>query len=55
MRATEAAKNTQSIIEGNIQNIQKGFQLVVNTDESFTKVQDSSQKVAALVEDISRL
>jgi methyl-accepting chemotaxis protein len=53
MRAAEAAKNTQQLIEGNIKNIQDGSGLVVTTDEAFSKVQESSTKVAELVGEIA--
>jgi methyl-accepting chemotaxis protein len=53
MRAAEAAKNTQGLIEGNIQNIKQGSQIVTSTDEAFSKVEDSAQKVAELVAEIA--
>lgn len=48
-KAAEAAKNTQQIIEKNLQNIRDGFQLVITTDDVFKNVDDSSHKVASLL------
>ncbi|MGD8564185.1 MAG: methyl-accepting chemotaxis protein, partial [Desulfarculaceae bacterium] len=45
--------NTQQLIEGNIKNIQDGSGLVATTDEAFSKVQESSTKVAELVGEIA--
>ena len=53
MRAAEAAKNTQELIEGNLQNIEQGSKIVNNTDEAFSKVQEAAQKVAELVGEIA--
>ena len=53
MRAAEAAKNTSSLIEGNITHIKEGSQLVASTDESFNQVAKSSSKVAELVGEIA--
>jgi methyl-accepting chemotaxis protein len=53
MRAAEAAKVTAQLIEGNIENIRRGSQLVAATDQSFSKVEDSAARVASLVEEIS--
>jgi methyl-accepting chemotaxis protein len=53
MRAAEAAKNTQELIEGNIQNIEQGSRIVTSTDEAFSKVEESAQKVAELVAEIA--
>ena len=53
MRAAEAAKDTQSLIEDNIQNIQSGSELVVTTDEAFNQVEKSASKVAELVAEIA--
>ncbi len=49
MRAAEAAKDTQVLIEDNIQNIQSGSELVVTTDDAFNQVEKSASKVAELV------
>jgi methyl-accepting chemotaxis protein len=53
MRAAEAAKNTQALIETNINDIKEGSQLVVDTDDEFNKVQESAQKVGELVAEIA--
>ncbi len=53
MRAAEAAKNTQGLIEENLQNIKQGSQIVTTTDDAFSKVEESSQKVAELVGEIA--
>ena len=53
MRAAEAAKNTQELIEGNLQNIKRGGDLVSATDEAFSQVEESSRKVGELVGEIS--
>ena len=53
MRAAEAAKNTQALIEGNIHNIQDGNALVTGTDEAFSEVAVSAAKVAELVGEIA--
>lgn len=53
MRAAEAARNTSTLIEGNIHNIKKGSDLVVETDKAFDQVEESAKKVAELVGEIS--
>ena len=53
MRAAEAAKNTSQLIESNINDIKASSQLVVNTDEAFGRVRESSVKVGELVGEIS--
>ena len=53
MRAAEAAKNTQDLIEGNIHNIKEGTELVTVTDEAFGEVDESAGKVAELVGEIA--
>ncbi|MGD8562466.1 MAG: methyl-accepting chemotaxis protein [Desulfarculaceae bacterium] len=53
MRAAEAAKNTQELIEGNITNIKSGSDMVVNTDEAFDQVTESVKKVSELVSEIA--
>jgi len=53
MRAAEAAKNTSNLIEENIKNIQEGSDLVINTDEAFSQVEDSAKKVAELIGEIA--
>ena len=53
MRAAEAAKNTQDLIQGNMANIKQGSSLVDQTDQAFGKVAASAAKVAELVGEIS--
>ncbi len=53
MRAAEAAKNTQDIIEQNILHIKEGHQLVLATDQAFNQVRESARKAADLVTEIS--
>ncbi len=53
MRAAEAAKNTQDIIEQNILNIKASHELVLATDEAFNQVRESARKAAELVTEIS--
>ncbi|MFH1035412.1 MAG: methyl-accepting chemotaxis protein [Pseudomonadota bacterium] len=53
MRAAEAAKNTQAIIEQNLRNIAEGSELVRGTDEAFGQVAHSAQQVGALVAEIA--
>ena len=53
MRAAEAAKNTGSLIEGNITEIKQGHELVVATEESFKQVQESAGKMGELISEIS--
>ncbi len=53
MRAAEAAKNTQGLIEGNIENIREGSRLAQSTDEDFQQVRQTSKKVGELVGEIA--
>jgi methyl-accepting chemotaxis protein len=53
MRAADAAKNTSSLIEENIKNINDGSDLVINTDGAFSQVEESAKKVGELVSDIA--
>jgi methyl-accepting chemotaxis protein len=52
-KAAESARNTQRIIEENIENIREGSELVVATDDAFDKVAESAKKVAELVGEIA--
>ncbi len=52
-RAAEAAKNTTSLIEGNINNIKAGSSLVTRADESFARVEQSARKVGQLIGEIA--
>jgi methyl-accepting chemotaxis protein len=53
MRAAEAAKNTSELIEGNINNINHGSELVNSTDQAFIQVADNASKVGELVAEIA--
>ena len=53
MRAAEAAKNTSSLIEGTVKNIKEGSALVQRTNEAFSEVTKSADKVAGLVSEIA--
>ena len=53
MRAAEAAKNTSQLIEGNVQNIKSGSELVTKADEVFVQVEESAHKVGELVAEIA--
>ena len=53
MRAAEAAKNTTTLIEGNLDNIRTGTELVSATDQAFSEVAGSAAKVADLVAEIA--
>ncbi|MFH1136748.1 MAG: methyl-accepting chemotaxis protein [Pseudomonadota bacterium] len=52
-RAAEAAKNTANLIDGTIKRINQGTELVRTTDEAFTQVAVSSNKVAELIGEIA--
>jgi methyl-accepting chemotaxis protein len=53
MRAAEAAKNTSHLIEENIQDIKNGSELVGNTDQAFSQMEESAVKVAQLLDEIA--
>ncbi len=53
MRAAEAARDTSALIEGTVEKISTGSELVSNTNESFTRVARSTGKVGDLVGEIS--
>jgi methyl-accepting chemotaxis protein len=53
MRAAEAAKNTQGLIEGTVQKIHGGTELVQKTNEAFTKVAHDSVKIGQLINEIA--
>ena len=53
LRAAEAAKNTAQMIEGTVQKVHNGGNLVGQTDEVFRQAAASSQKVAELVGEIA--
>lgn len=53
MRAAEAAKNTQSLIEKTITEVKKGAQVVDRTNQEFKEVSDHTGQVAQLVSEIA--
>ena len=53
MRAAEAAKSTSQLIEGTDKRIREGSELVSLTDEAFSKVTVSADKVGELVGEIA--
>ncbi|MFH1139252.1 MAG: methyl-accepting chemotaxis protein [Pseudomonadota bacterium] len=52
-RAADAAKNTAELIEGTINKIGQGTELVKTTGDAFIEVADNSKKVAELVGEIA--
>jgi methyl-accepting chemotaxis protein len=53
MRAADAAKNTASLIEGTVKKIKEGVNLVQTTNDGFSKVAESSNKVGDLLGEIA--
>jgi methyl-accepting chemotaxis protein len=53
MRAAEAAKNTAELIEGTLKKVEDGTKLVSTTNNAFSEVASSTQKVGDLVSEIS--
>ena len=53
MRAAEAAQNTAALIEGTVDKIEAGSELVSTTNKAFSEVTASSGKVANLISEIS--
>ena len=53
MRAAEAAKNTATLIEGTVEKIGTGSQLVTRTSAAFSQVSGSTEKVGSLISEIS--
>ncbi len=53
MRASEAAKNTSTLIDGTVKKIKEGSDLVLKTNEAFNEVSSTSSKVGGLVAEIS--
>jgi len=53
MRAAEAAKNTTELIQDNQTNIKEGSGLVKSTDEAFSQVLETTEKVGKLVAEIA--
>ena len=53
LRAADAAKNTAGLIESTVQKVQEGKTLVTVTGEAFSEVAATSEKVGALINEIS--
>ena len=53
MRAADAAKNTAELIEGTVTKIDEGARMTTSARESFSKVEQSAQKVGELVGEIN--
>ncbi len=53
LRAAEAARETQELIDQNVSHIKDSSRLVVDTDGFFSQVEEGGHRVAALVGDIS--
>jgi len=53
MRASDAAKNTSTLIEGTVKKIKNGSQIIDKTNDAFAKVSVGAKKVDALVGEIS--
>ena len=53
MRAAEAAKNTQALIENTVQRVHSGGELVSRAGEAFKKVSERTTEVATLVGEIA--
>jgi methyl-accepting chemotaxis protein len=53
MRAADAAKNTASLIEGTVQKVRAGSELVARTEKDFREVAVSVEKSSELVGEIS--
>jgi methyl-accepting chemotaxis protein len=53
MRAADAAKNTAELIEGTVQKVKDGGELVATTNDAFTQVAESAAKVGELVGEIA--
>jgi len=53
LRAAEAAKNTESLIEDTVKKVNDGSELVGRTDEAFAEVRTDTEKVGQLVAEIS--
>lgn len=53
MRSANAAKNTSTLIEGTVKQIKNGSELVGQTNEAFSEVAESAEKVGELVGEIA--
>ncbi len=54
MRAAEAARNTATLIQGTVEQVNEGAQQVATANNAFGKVSESTAKVGALVSEISQ-
>ena len=53
LRASDAAKNTAVLIEGTVKKIKDGLELVNKTNEDFSEVNTSTDKLAGLIAEIT--
>ena len=53
MRASEAAKNTEDLIEGTVNKVNSGNELVSRTNEAFVNMVEATEKVGKLVGEIA--
>jgi len=53
MRAAEAAKSTASLIEDTVRKIRDGSEVVKKTNNEFSRVVDSTDKMRGLIEEIT--
>jgi len=53
MRAAEAARNTGNLIEGSVNEIKNGSEIVIRTNEEFSKVADSTTHTVELIDKIA--
>jgi methyl-accepting chemotaxis protein len=53
LRAAEAAKNTAAMIQGTVQKIEEGRELVDSANEAFAQVAEGATKAGALVAEIA--
>ena len=53
LRASDAAKNTASLIEGTLKKVKDGTELVTVTNKAFKKVAESSAKIGHIVSEIA--
>ena len=53
LRAADAAKNTEALIQSTVKRIDSGTAIVSKASDNFTQLTDSTSKVASLLEEIS--
>ncbi|MFZ5759470.1 MAG: methyl-accepting chemotaxis protein [Thermodesulfobacteriota bacterium] len=53
MRATEAARNTATLIESTLEKVKKGAIIAGSSNETFNEVASASRKIGELINDIS--